>query len=212
MRISGKGTMVERSEKRSDARQSYKSPVMIENPAAGTIHRARMTNYGRNGLFIETNADFEPGADVYIGIENSPYRPSTYEAPDGYVAKIIWQRQIEDTFFTNGYGVKLISEYKLQRAQERKDQTDQEMRKHPRKPYHKPVYFTSQDQYYKGTINNLSRGGAFIQTKGNFAAGQIIKLVIPGTKIDNGTMLKSEIIHSSSNGFGIKFKRILRPK
>jgi hypothetical protein len=171
-----------------------------------------MTNYSQNGLFLETNADFEPETQVYIGIENSPFRPSTYEAPDEYVAKIMWPGQIEDTFFTNGYGVKLISQYKLQEVQAKKVQTDQEMRKHSRKPYHKPVHFIFQHQYYRGTINNLSRGGAFIETNGNFAAGQIIKLVIPGTKIDKGTMLKSEIIHSLSNGIGIKFKSILRKK
>ena len=63
----GKGTMIEYSEKRSDARRNYKSPVIIGNPEAGTIYRARMTNYSRNGLFLETNADFEPGTQVYIG-------------------------------------------------------------------------------------------------------------------------------------------------
>ena len=70
-----------------------------------------------------------------------------------------------------------------------KVKTDQEMRKHPRRPYHKPVYFTSQNQYYKGTIKNLSRSGAFIETIGNFAARQLIRLVIPGTKIDKGTLI-----------------------
>jgi Tfp pilus assembly protein PilZ len=204
--------MIEYAEKRSDLRRDHKSPVMIEDPEAGVTYRARMINFSNKGLFIETNGDFKPETKVYIGIENSPYRHSTYESPDGYVAKIIWQQDIKDTFFTNGYGVNLISKYELLNTKPRKVQTDQEMRKHPRKPYHKPVYFTSQNQYYKGSIDNMSRGGAFIEAKGNFAVGQTIKLVIPGTKIDNGTMLKGEIIHSLSNGVGIKFKSILRPK
>ena len=61
------------SEKRSDERRDYKSPVMVGNPEAGAISRARMTNYSKNGLFLETNADFEPETEVYMGIENSPY-------------------------------------------------------------------------------------------------------------------------------------------
>jgi Tfp pilus assembly protein PilZ len=185
---------------------------MIEDPEAAATYRARLMNYSKNGLFLETNASVEPGTEVYIGIENSPYRASTYEAPDGYVAKIMWQRDLEDTFFTNAYGVKLISTYNLQNTPTKRLQADQEVRKHPRRPYRKPVYFTSQNQYYKGAIKNLSRGGAFIETNGNLAVGQIIKLVIPGTKIDKGIMLKSEIIHSISNGVGIKFKSIVRPK
>lgn len=102
--------------------------------------------------------------------------------------------------------------YDLQNMSAKTLQADQEVRKHQRRPYRKPVYFTTRNQYYKGNIKNLSRGGAFVETDGNFATGQIIKLVIPGTKIDKGTMLKSEIIHVLPNGVGIKFKGILRPK
>jgi hypothetical protein len=185
---------------------------MIEDPATGSAYRGRMVNYSKNGLFLETNAIFKPGTEIYIGIENSPYRASTYQAPDGYVAEIIWQRDLENTLFTNAYGINLVSTSNGQNTKTRRLQSDREMRKHPRRPYHKPVYFTSQNQYYEGTIKNLSRGGAFIEIIGNLAAGQFIRLVIPGTKIDNGVMLESEIIHSLSQGVGIKFKRILRPK
>jgi hypothetical protein len=50
----------------------------------------------------------------------------------------------------------------------------------------------------------------FIETKENFAEGQSLRLVIPGTKIDNGTMLKGEIKHSNHKGIGVQFKRILK--
>jgi hypothetical protein len=42
--------------------------------------------------------------------------------------------------------------------------------------------------------------------------GQTILLVIPGTKIDYGTMMKSEIVHISTAGFGVKFSRLVRQK
>jgi Tfp pilus assembly protein PilZ len=204
--------MIEFKEKRKDLRHKHKSPVRAENPDSGAAYRGRMTNFSNHGLFLETSADFEAGTEIFIGIENSPFRASTYEKPDGYKAKIMWQRDIEDTFFSNGYGIKLISKHKLQNAKTGKVQTDPEMRKHPRKPYHKPVYFTSQNQYFKGTIENISRGGAFIEAKGNFRVGEVIRLVIPGTKIDHGTMLKSEIVHASRGGVGVKFRRLLRQK
>lgn len=201
--------MIEFREKRKDLRHEHKSPVMIQILKSGTGHRGRMLNFGNHGLFLETNAELERGTKIAIGIENSPFRTSTYENPDGYMATIMWQQDIRDNFFTKGYGLRLISKHKLQKVRMGAVQTDQEMRKHSRKPYHRPVYFTSQNQYFKGTIDNISRGGAFIAARGNFRVEQLIRLVIPGTKIDHGTMLKSEIIHTSPHGIGIKFKGLL---
>jgi hypothetical protein len=50
----------------------------------------------------------------------------------------------------------------------------------------------------------------FIETRDNFNEGQTLRLVIPGTKIDNGTMLKGEIKHLNRKGIGVQFKRILK--
>ena len=183
---------------------------MVQNPASCSANRGRMLNFSNHGLYMETNAELEAGKKIAIGIENSPFQASTYENPDGYMAQVMWQQDIQDTFFSKGYGVRLISKHKPQKVKTGKVQTDQEMRKHPRKPYHKPVYFTSKNQYFKGTIDNISRGGAFIAARGNFKVGQVIRLVIPGTKIDHGTMLKSEIVHTAPHGVGIKFKRLVR--
>jgi Tfp pilus assembly protein PilZ len=202
--------MNEVTEKRQDLRHEHKSPVMIQNPDSRADYRGRMINFSNHGLFVETGADFETGAKILIGIENSPFRVSTYDNPDGYIAQIMWRLNMQDTFYSNGYGVKLISNHKLQNAKTGKVQTDQEMRRHPRKPYHKPVYFTSQNQYFSGTIDNISRGGAFIEAKGSFRVEQVIRLVVPGTKIDHGTMLKSEVVHTSAAGVGVKFRRLLR--
>ena len=71
----------------------------------------------------------------------------------------------------------------------------QEYGKHPRKRYSKPVIFTSMNQLYKGYLSNISGGGAFIETRGQFKAGQIIKFIIPGTKIGEGIKLKGEVQH-----------------
>ena len=50
----------------------------------------------------------------------------------------------------------------------------------------------------------------FIITRDDFSIGQMVRLVIPGTKIDNGTMLKGEIKHSNGKGIGVQFKKILK--
>ena len=89
---------------------------------------------------------------------------------------------------------------------------DEELRRHPRRSYPKTVFFTSQSQYYEGLANNISKGGIFIETKDKFSVGQIIKLVIPGTKIDKGVMLKGEVVRFDQAGVGVKFKSILKSK
>jgi Tfp pilus assembly protein PilZ len=48
-----------------------------------------------------------------------------------------------------------------------------------------------------------------IETKDKFSIGQTLWLVIPGTKIDKGVMLKGEVIHFKPNGVGVKFKALL---
>jgi hypothetical protein len=40
----------------------------------------------------------------------------------------------------------------------------------------------------------------------------MIRLVIPGTKIDNGTMLRGEIRHRNKKGIGVQFKQLLKAK
>ena len=197
--------MVKYSEKRGDIRIIHKSPIIVENSKAEFIYRARMVNYNKTGLYLETDATFELGAEMYIGIENSPYTSSLDNAPDCYRVRIIWRKDLHDLFYNHGYGIKIIASYDKQNFQGK-----QELRKHPRKSYFKPAYFTYQNHYFSGTIRNISNGGVFIEATGNFTAGQIIRLVIPGTKFDKGVMLKGEIVYFSQNGVGVKLIGILK--
>jgi hypothetical protein len=84
----------------------------------------------------------------------------------------------------------------------------EELRKTPRKSCAKPTYFASQNKYYKGTIKNINRGGAFIETKAKFSTGQKLKLVTPGKK--EYILLRGEIIHFNQIGFGVKVKSIMK--
>jgi Tfp pilus assembly protein PilZ len=202
--------MVKYSEKRGDIRIIHKSPIIVENSKAEFIYRARMVNYSKNGLYLETDATFDQGAEIYIGIENSPFTNSLDNAPDCYRVRIIWQKDLPDLFYNHGYGIKIIASYDKQNLQGRYFQGRQELRKHPRRSYFKPVFFTSQNQYYSGRIRNISSGGVFIETAGTFTAGQIIKLVSPGTKFDRGVMLKGEVVYFSQNGVGVKLIGILK--
>ncbi len=206
--------MVNYYEKRSDPRIIHKSPIKVEDIKAGKTYRARMVNYSKNGLYFETNLPLKSVTEVSIELEDPPQESSSLDLKGRYGAEIMWHIKLEDSLYNYGYGVRFIpssGKENLQKS-ELKDSkyTGEDLRKHPRQHYRKTVLFASQNQYYEGITNNISKGGVFIETNDKLSVGQIIRLVIPGTKIDNGVMLKSEVIHVKTEGVGVKFKSLLK--
>jgi Tfp pilus assembly protein PilZ len=208
--------MVQYAEKRVNERTAYKVPITVEDLEYGFIYRARMVNYSKNGVYLESDVFLNSGAEICIEIEDSPSTfsssVSTSKAPRCFRAKIMWQTDLKDNFFKFGYGVHMTSAEDTQNRQNRNFQVRQDLRKHPRRTYVKSVFFTSKNQYYEGVINNISPGGVFIETKDKFTTAEIIKMVIPGTKIDKGVMLKGEVVRFNPFGVGVKFKSILKSK
>ena len=199
---------VQYPEKRRDARAAFKSPILVEDLNAGFVYRARMVNYSSKGVFIETDVGLEPGEEINIGIENSPFELSP-EASKSYRAKVLWQKGLKNGFFNFGYGAIIIPGENNEKSASIDSGDPQELRKHPRKSFPRRVFFTSQNQYYRGIIYDISRGGVFIKTKDVFAVGQKIRLVIPGTKIDNGVMLEAEIVRFGESGVGVTFVGVI---
>jgi hypothetical protein len=127
-------------------------------------------------------------------------------------AKILWHKYLEDSIFNFGYGSKIISVADDQKTLDTNSAVEQELRKHPRKSYQKLIYFTWNDQYSKGLIDNISRGGVSIVTKDNLTVGQTIRFVIPGTKYDKGVMLKGEVVYTSMKGVGVKLMSLIKKR
>jgi Tfp pilus assembly protein PilZ len=82
---------------------------------------------------------------------------------------------------------------------------EKDPRVHPRKIYDKMLKFFCRKQGYQGFVTNVSRGGAFIETKTNLSIGERITLIIPRTKTRKDVRLKGWIIRQDGTGFGIKF-------
>ena len=63
-----------------------------------------MVNYSPCGMYFQSDLGLEPGTDIFIGIENSPYSVSH----DIYRAQVIWCEELSDdtAFFRFGIGVK----------------------------------------------------------------------------------------------------------
>jgi Tfp pilus assembly protein PilZ len=209
---SAKKKMIRYIEKRSEYRELHKAPVLVQEINDIYIYGARMVNFNHKGVYFESDTAFKVGTHVILGIEDSTYiSPSASpDSPAFYQAKITWQKDIQGSIFNFGYGTKFVHLDNKQNAPEANSVLEPEYRKHPRKPSSKPVIFVSTNQHYKGLISDISRGGAFIETQGKFKAGQTIKLIIPGTKIDKGLKLKGEVLHCNQAGFGIIFKKIIK--
>ena len=206
--------MVHYYEKRSDPRIINKSPIKVEDINANKTFRGRMVNYSKNGLYFETDLPLESVTEINIEMENSPMTPSSYDLKGRYQAEIIWHKKLENSLYNYGYGAKYIYDSDKQNLQSTgfkdTETKTEDLRRHPRRSYRKTVLFTSQNQYYEGLANNISNGGIFIQTNDTLSVGQIIKLVIPGTRIDKGVMLKGEVIHVNPQGAGMKFTGLLK--
>ena len=86
----------------------------------------------------------------------------------------------------------------------------QDLRIFPRRISTRAVLFTDQNQYFAATTKNISKGGVFIETRDKFKKGQTITLVIAGTKITKGVMLKGRVVHLRRQGFGLKFLSLLK--
>ena len=204
--------MAQYYERRSTTRTNYKSPVRVED-LKGIIYNARIVNYSNEGLYIETDWLLKPGTEIYIEMEKSPYASSTFDFLDRRQSVILWQTVLKDSFYSYGYGIRYIRDFEEKTPQIsllNETKKAAESRRFPRKHFSNSVYFTSQNDYFEGLIHNISKNGMFIETKANFNEGQTVRLVIPGTKIDNGTMLKGEIKHLNRKGIGVQFKRILK--
>ena len=92
------------TDQRDEMRQKHESPILIEEFQSGKYYEGRMVNYSTCGMSLQSDFRLEPGTDIFIGIENSPYSANH----DIYRAQVIWCKELPDdtTFFRFGIGVK----------------------------------------------------------------------------------------------------------
>ena len=84
-----------------------------------------------------------------------------------------------------------------------------EMRGHPRRPSFTSVECSTKGTQFIDFIKDISNGGVFIQTDGNFFIGQQISLTfsLPNTKKD--ITVNGEVARADSEGIGVKFNEPL---
>jgi hypothetical protein len=91
-------------EQRKSPRRNFTTTVMFENYLTGNYFEGRMVNYSRDGMCFESDIAPEIGAEIFIGVEKSPYSPNY----DVFRAKVMWSRvlTLKESYYSVGVGVK----------------------------------------------------------------------------------------------------------
>lgn len=188
-------------EQRHKARFKHQSSISVEQVGSSVHRGAKMFDYNDNGLYFEADFNIQPGTELYIGIDNSPYAPEP-DVLENFRATIAWQKKLENSAYSFGYGVRLAESGSKNNQAEK---SSRENRKHPRKSISVPLKYTSSDQIFQGIIKNISKGGLFIKSDQPIPVGMKLKLSIPSKKESKLVKLGGKIVWSDSNGFGVEF-------
>lgn len=81
-----------------------------------------------------------------------------------------------------------------------------EQRKYDRKDFLKIIDYTVGDRFYRDIIQNISTGGAFIETTETFSKGQKISMTFMSPDHEGPFKISGEIVRIHSNGIGVTFK------
>ncbi len=216
---------VSNQDRRNNGRIYLSASAVIESLDSVPADGAMVINYSDGGLYFESDALITPGAVIYLGLCESPYNPSstTYEC---HRVKIRWCKDPYRSDYKFGYGAQHldpIGAYTVDSGEQFYDLpkylkphhggqrgSKKDNRKHPRKSVSRKVLFTTANKCYEGRVTDVSKGGFFIVTTGQFSDGENINIVVPGTKFDKGIMIKAQIVRLTDNGIGVKFAGLLK--
>jgi c-di-GMP-binding flagellar brake protein YcgR len=81
-------------------------------------------------------------------------------------------------------------------------------REHERTPCFIPVDYATQNQVFKGFIQDISAGGLFIKPRTSFSVGEEIILAFSPPKCRKPIKIKGEIVRSNRLGIGVKFRTV----
>ena len=197
-------------EKRHHNRMDHNKMVTLESLQIGVNENTRMVNCSDDGLYFESDQFLQPGTEVFIRIENFPHNQT--EAYECHHAKIIWGKRLKITPYAYGYGAKYFHLSNKQNSSETDSDQIEDLRRHSRKYCAKPATFGFENKSYDGFISDISRNGCFIENREFLNIGQILDLVIPGTKFSENNMLKAEVARLSPIGVGVRFQSIIKKK
>ena len=72
-----------------------------------------------------------------------------------------------------------------------------------------PVDYSTKDRVYQDFINNLSKGGVYIETLSPFRVGQLISLIFSLPSMQKTFKISGAIVRTEQDGIGVRFTKNL---
>jgi Tfp pilus assembly protein PilZ len=219
------------SDQRENTRLKFEAVLWHNNILPGVLYKAKICNLSKGGVYFETDQSLYPGEKIHIAKISLSSRSDDKNVNRVEIKwrddnakyfdriEIKWRKELKDSSFRFGYGAIFTnSESKLAKliiaassGKQIISSEDWDYRKDPREltreNYRKEIIFSSKKQNYKGFISNISRVGAFIETKNKFSLGQIVNLEIPGDSLFKELNLIGCVVRLDPDGVGIKFDK-----
>ena len=91
-------------DRRKEIRLPHESLILIEDFQSGKNCLGKIVDYSVGGMGLRSEYGLEPGADIFIGIENSPYSTNH----DIFRAQVVWCEKmvIDVDYFHFAMGIK----------------------------------------------------------------------------------------------------------
>jgi hypothetical protein len=218
-----------KSDRRDNKRYKYDAFIWHTDILPGIFYKAKLCNLSKTGVYFETDQSLYPGEKIYIAkksdssISNKKefkrieikWRKDNIKNFDQIEIK--WRKELKNSIFQYGYGAvftssntnleKIIDTDEVNKHKNGNLEYKKDPRGLTRENYRKDITFSSRNQTYKGVISNISRVGAFIETKSRLSLGQLIHLEIPGDSLFKDLKLKGWVVRIDPNGVGVKFDR-----
>ena len=219
------------SERRDNQRFKYEAIIWHNNVLPGIFYKAKLSNLSKTGVYFETDQSLYPGEKIYIAKKSDSSISNRKEfnrveinwydgnTEDFGPIEIKWRKELKNSSYRYGYGaifvdsnshldqlIEMASVNELEKSDGRLN-NKKDSRELARENYRKEIIFSSKNRTYKGTISNISRAGAFIETEDKLPLGRIVHLEISGDSFFKDLKLKGWVVRLDPKGFGVKFNR-----
>jgi len=204
-------------DRRKNTRYKANAVIWHDNLLPGVFYSAKLANLSNGGLYFESDQILYQGEEICLGTRKPP--ASDADGQKYVRVEIKWRKDLDNASYSYGYGAQYVDpdnifsksldsarrQFKLPPANDSPAAKDP--RKHPRGVLHKKIHFSSGKLKYSGFITDISRGGAFIETRDKFSPGQMVELVLPGDALHEDLPLKAWVVRLNPKGIGLKFDR-----
>ena len=100
----GKYQMVPTPDHRKSIRIEHKSTIILANEHFEYFSYAEVFNFSGGGLYFKSNVAYKQGTKIRIQFDNPPFK----SGPKTLSSVVRWCRELTDSDYTFGVGVKFI--------------------------------------------------------------------------------------------------------